>query len=41
MYHVPLALKEVKMQFGRKRVRLPSLLYADEVVLYGESEKDL
>ena len=42
--------KEVKMGMGRRRVRfmeegrewrLPGLLYADDWVLCGESEKDL
>ena len=41
-------MKEVKMEMGRGRVswdwrewRLPGLLYADELVLCGESEEDL
>ena len=43
-------MKEVKIGIGRKRVkfleegrewRLPGLLYADDLVLYGKSEEDL
>ena len=43
-------MKEVKMRMRRRGVRflederkwgLPDLLYADDLVLYGESEKDL
>ena len=43
-------IKEVKMRIGRRGVifleewrewRLPGLLYADDLVLYGESEEDL
>ena len=44
------AVMEVKMGMGRRGVRfqmeerewrLPGLLYADDLVLYGESEEDL
>ena len=36
------AVKEVKMGMGkRKEFRLPGLLYADDLVLCGESEEDL
>ena len=43
-------MEEVKMGMGRRGVRfledgrvwrLPGLLYADDLVLYGESEEDL
>ena len=43
-------MKEVKLGMGRREVRfmeegrewrLPGLLYADDLVLYGESEEDL
>ena len=37
-------MKEVKMGMGRRRVRelrFPGLLYADDLVLCGESEEDL
>ena len=43
-------MKEVKMEMGRRRVsflegrrewRLPGLLYADDLVICGESEEDL
>ena len=43
-------MKEVKVEMGRmgviflgegKKWRLPGLLYADDLVLYGESEEDL
>ena len=42
-------MKEVKLGMGRREVRfmeegrewrLPGLLYADDLVLYGESEED-
>ena len=34
-------MKEVKMGMGRRRVRLPGLLYADDLFLCGELEVDL
>ena len=47
--YVGTVMKEVKMGMGRRRVRfqeeerewrLPSFLYADDLVLRGESEED-
>ena len=34
-------MKEVKMGMGKRGGRLPGLLYADDLVLYGELEEDL
>ena len=34
-------MKEVKIWMGRREWRLPGLLYADNLVLCGESEEDL
>ena len=34
-------MKEVKMGMGRRGLSLPGLLYADDLVLCGESENDL
>ena len=51
MYHVPLAVKCIygcsneggKNEDGKegRKFELPRLLYADDLVLYGESEEDL
>ena len=48
--YMDVVMKELKMGIGRRGVRfqeegrewrLPGLLYADDLVLYGESEEDL
>ena len=48
--YMDVVMKEMKMGRGRRGVRfqeevrewrLPGLLYADDLVLYGESEEDL
>ena len=38
MYHVPMAAQCI---YGWREWRLPGLLYADDSVLFGESEEDL
>ena len=50
VYDMDIVMKEVKIGMGRRGVRLleqgrewrlPDLLYADDLVLYGESKEDL
>ena len=40
--YIDTVMKEVKMRMGRREENwLPGLLYADDLVLHGESEEDL
>ena len=39
--YIDAVMKEVKIGMGRRGVRLPGLLYADDLVLCGELEEEL